>query len=308
MILLGGIPSETPLRMVADRLDHLGVDYRWFNQRHAGQYALAWEVVAGEVRGDLRLGEERRRLEDIVGVYIRLMDDRLLPELANEPDDSLVRRRCRALHNAFYNWCEVAPARVVNRAEPQGSNSSKPYQAQLIGRHGFWLPETLITNDPGLVGEFRRQHGEIIFKSMSGTRSIVRCLTDEDLDRLEEVRWCPVQFQAFVPGTNVRVHTVGTDAFATEVHSNVTDYRYAHQSGEQTVLRAAELPDEVMHACVRLAVDLDLPFAGIDLKVTPDGLVYCFEVNPSPAYSYFETHTHQPIALAVARYVAGFSP
>lgn len=305
MILLCGIPSETPLRMVADRLDHLSVEYRWFNQRRAGQYSLAWEVVAGEVRGELRLGEELLRLEDMVGVYTRLMDDRLLPELASEPEDSPARRRCRALHNAFFIWCEVAPARVVNRGEPQGSNASKPYQAQLIGNHGFWLPETLITNDPGLVGEFRRQHGEIIFKSISGTRSIVRCLTDEDLDRLDDIRWCPVQFQAFVPGTNVRVHTVGAEAFATEVQTNVTDYRYAHHPGEQTVLRATRLPDEVMDACLRLAADLELPFAGIDLKVTPDGRVYCFEVNPSPAYSYFEAHTDQPIALAVARYLAG---
>jgi hypothetical protein len=34
--------------------------------------------------------------------------------------------------------------------------------------------------------------------------------------------------------------------------------------------------------------------------------VYCFEVNPSPAYSYYESHTGQPISAALARYlVAG---
>jgi hypothetical protein len=36
-----------------------------------------------------------------------------------------------------------------------------------------------------------------------------------------------------------------------------------------------------------------------------DGGVYCFEVNPSPAYSYFQAHTHQPIAAAVARLLVG---
>jgi glutathione synthase/RimK-type ligase-like ATP-grasp enzyme len=293
--------------MVADRLDDLGAEYRWFNQRHARHYSLECEVVAGEVRGELRLGEELHRLEEIEGVYTRLMDDRLLPELAGEPEDSLARRRCRALHNAFFNWYEVAPARVVNRGAPQGSNSSKPYQAQLIRDQGFWLPETLITNDPQLVHTFRRQHGEIIFKSISGTRSIVRCLTDEDLHRLEDIRWCPVQFQAFVPGTNVRVHTVGTEAFVTEVETNVTDYRYVHHPSEQTTLHATRLPDEIIEACLRLAGNLGLPFAGIDLKLTSDGRVYCFEVNPSPAYSFFEAHTGQPIALALARYLVGIS-
>jgi hypothetical protein len=29
------------------------------------------------------------------------------------------------------------------------------------------------------------------------------------------------------------------------------------------------------------------------------------EANPCPAYSYYEAHTGQPIARAVARYLAG---
>jgi hypothetical protein len=307
MILLCGIASETPLRMVAGHLEALGLPYRWFNQRRVQDYALDWEVVAGAVRGELRLGDEVHRLEDIVGVYVRLMDDRILPELAGEPEGSPARLRCRAVHDALFNWYEVAPTRVVNPAEPQGSNSSKPYQAQLVVRHGFWAPETLITNEPELVREFQRQHGEVIFKSISGVRSIVRPMTDDDLRRLEHIRWCPVQFQAFVPGTNVRVHTIGKQAFATEIHTDVTDYRYAHRQDGQTSLRATELPDDVIAACLDLAADLRLPFTGIDLKVAPDGRVYCFEVNPSPAYSYFEANSEQPISLALARYLGGLA-
>ena len=47
------------------------------------------------------------------------------------------------------------------------------------------------------------------------------------------------------------------------------------------------------------------PSRGRDrLKLTPDQQVYCFEVNPSPAFSYYEAHTGQPIAQAIARYLA----
>lgn len=234
------------------------------------------------------------------------MDDRC-PSLRTSRADSAARRRCRALHDALFNWYEVAPGRVVNRAEPQGSNSSKPYQAQLILEHGFWVPETLITNDPDLVRQFRREHGEVVFKSISGSRSIVRKMTDDDLDRLDHIRWCPVQFQAFVPGTNVRVHTIGRQAIATEVRSDVTDYRYASHQGGTTSLAAAELSDDLVDGCLNLAADLRLPFAGIDLKLAPDGRVYCFEVNPSPGYSYYEANTGQPISLALARYLSGLA-
>jgi glutathione synthase/RimK-type ligase-like ATP-grasp enzyme len=56
--------------------------------------------------------------------------------------------------------------------------------------------------------------------------------------------------------------------------------------------------------CVQLATALELPFAGIDLKITPSDEVFCFEVNPSPGFSYFEHNTGQPIALAIARYLS----
>lgn len=304
MILLCGIPTEKPLAMVAEQLDALGTPYLFFNQRRAAAMAMEWEVVGGDVRGRLGLGEQSVELTEICGVYTRLMDDRALPELKGEAEGSWPRVHSRSLHDCLYRWYEVATARVVNRASPQGSNGSKPYQAQLIRRAGFSVPETLVTNQPELVRDFQREHGRVIYKSMSGVRSIVVELTEVDLERVDHVRWCPVQFQAFVPGTNVRVHTIGDDVFATRIDSDVTDYRYAGQQGGEAKLTATELPDDLTQACLALSAGLGLTFAGIDLKVTPDGQVFCFEVNPSPAFSYFELNSGQPIARAVARYLA----
>ena len=50
---------------------------------------------------------------------------------------------------------------------------------------------------------------------------------------------------------------------------------------------------------------LGLVFAGIDLRRATDGDWYCFEVNPSPRFSYYQQSTGQLIDLAVARYLAG---
>jgi glutathione synthase/RimK-type ligase-like ATP-grasp enzyme len=111
-------------------------------------------------------------------------------------EDDPQRTSCRNLFDTLTRWAEIAPARVVNRVAPMGSNFSKPYQAQLIQRYGFEVQETLITNDPELVREFRAKHGRVIYKLISGVRSIVQTLTDEDMDRLESIRWCPTQFQA----------------------------------------------------------------------------------------------------------------
>jgi D-alanine-D-alanine ligase-like ATP-grasp enzyme len=45
---------------------------------------------------------------------------------------------------------------------------------------------------------------------------------------------------------------------------------------------------------------MGLLLAGIDLRRTDDGEWCCFEVNPSPGFSFYEDHTGQPIAAAVA--------
>ena len=183
------------------------------------------------------------------------------------------------------------------------SNISKPYQAQLIRSCGFRIPETLVTNvnEPHLVREFFKEHRRVIYKSVSAVRSIVQELEESDFDRLEQIRWCPTQFQAFVPGTNVRVHVVGEHVFATAVESEATDYRYAAQQVEgMRKGREVELSQELSQCCKSLTKALGLVFAGIDLKITPDNQVFCFEVNPSPAFSYYESHTGQPISSAVA--------
>ena len=97
----------------------------------------------------------------MTGVYLRFMDDRELPELRGEPDESPARASSRAFHDLFGQWADIAPARVVNRYTAMGSNFSKPYQSQLIQAHGFAVPETLVTNEPDLVRAFAAEHGRL---------------------------------------------------------------------------------------------------------------------------------------------------
>jgi predicted ATP-grasp superfamily ATP-dependent carboligase len=306
MILLCGIPSEPPLALVAKALEENGTPYVMFNQRQFAACAISFEIGGGRVTGLLHIDGQGYPLDEIEGVYTRLMDYRRLPELEGVPESTEIFRYCALINDAITRWCEISPARIVNRMAPMGSNSSKPYQAQLIRRYGFAVPETLITNNPEHVLAFRDKHKRIIYKSISGVRSIVQTFEDADMARFPALRFCPTQFQQYVEGFDVRVHVVGEKAFATKIDSTATDYRYARaQAGEAAELTAMDIPDNVAEGCVKLASGLGLAFAGIDLKFAPDGNVYCFEVNPSPGYSYFESNSGQPIARAVADYLAG---
>jgi glutathione synthase/RimK-type ligase-like ATP-grasp enzyme len=305
-VLLCGIQSEGPLVRVREELEKMNAEVIMFNQRHFEQIDLDFQIANGVVTGNITVGGTRHNLEEISGVYMRLMDDRFIPEIRREVPNSYRRLYCRTLHDVLIRWCEIAPVRVVNRMQSMASNSSKPYQSQLIVQHGFNIPDTLITNDPAIVRDFAKKHGKVIYKSMSGMRSIVQILEEKDLCRLQNIRWCPVQFQKFVDGTNVRVHSIGDQVFATSLFTDATDYRYAHRAGyNNPEMKEVNLSSELSQRCIGLSKSLGLDFAGIDLKIASDGRVYCFEVNPSPAFNYYEAGAGQPIANAVAKYLTG---
>jgi glutathione synthase/RimK-type ligase-like ATP-grasp enzyme len=243
-------------------------------------------------------------------MFLRLMDDRLLPGVAGLPPGAPERARSRRLHELVLRFADLAPGRILNRPTDSASNHSKPYQAQLIRAAGFDIPETLITNEPATAREFMERTwstgGNVIYKSVSGVRSIVRRVEERDLARLDRIRWCPTQFQRQVAGTDIRVHVVDETALAASIVSEATDYRYAaRDAGAEPEIAACELDADVRTRCIALARRLNLPLAGIDLRLTPEGRHVCFEVNPSPAFSFYERRAGLPIASTIARYLAG---
>ena len=303
MIILAGIPSETPLQMVGDELKSLNSEFIYLNQREFEDISLDFCIENKEINGTLQIRSNRYELNELSGIYIRFMDENFLPEIENEPLGSERRTKCRSLHESIFLFCEIAPCRVVNRMSSMGSNSSKPYQAQIIRSHGFNIPETLISNEPKSVLEFKSRFEKIVYKSISSVRSIVQVLGQEDLERLKFISWCPVQFQEYIEGLNVRVHVIGDKVFATSIESDFTDYRYAAKFGADTKLKPYDLDHEVSEKCISLSKDLELDFTGIDLKIKPNKEIFCFEVNPSPAYNFYESNAHQPIARCLAEYL-----
>jgi glutathione synthase/RimK-type ligase-like ATP-grasp enzyme len=250
------------------------------------------------------LGKEHHTLESFSGAYVRLIDYGGLPRLRAAARDWPERLHCERLHRLLDAWLEVSPARIVNRSGPMGSNFSKPKQLQRIAKQGFEVPETIITNDPELATDFINKHQRVIYKSISSNRSIVRLVEQEDLRRLEQILWCPTQFQVWIEGVDVRVHTVGSTVYACRIDSDAVDYRYARQQGHHAEFCEIELPEGLAQRCLDLAHAFGLLFSGIDLRLTPDSRTFCLEVNPSPAFSYYEQLTGQPISRSLAHFLS----
>lgn len=301
MILVCGGLADRVTELVCARLVDCGYPYRLLDLgTYPAGFELKWHWQDSSPKGYIAGPDWHLDLDQLTGVFVRYLglEGRVppsniapgaVPAMYSEHDAGLTA------------LLEDLPCAVVNRLGGGMSNNSKAYQALLVRECGLLTPPTLVTNDPEAAHSFYQDcQGEVIFKSLSGVRSIVRRVGPDQLARLALLRNGPAQLQAFISGVNVRVHTVGDQLFATRVHSEAVDYRYASREGCKVEMESTTLPPAIAESCVRLAHQLDLLLTGIDLKETPDGDYYCFEVNPSPGFLYYEQYTGQPISTALA--------
>ncbi len=294
MILIVGSGQDSCIQSVAETAYDVGVEHRFIDFLTVDHDELLIEIGPNATSGRAQVAGEVFELGDVSAVYAR-------------PLDVGRSQRAKGFIDAITQWLDLVDALVVNRPLSMRSNASKPFQAQLIAAAGFAVPDTLVTNDPDAVRAFHAAHGRVIFKSTSGIRSIVRELEGDFETTLPRVRALPTQFQEYVAGDDVRVHVVGDAVFATEMTTAAIDYRYARRDGTEVTHRAIDIEDELAERCRALSTLLELPLCGIDLRRRADGTFVCFEVNPMPAFSYYEANAGQPIARALVDFLAGKS-
>jgi len=287
MILIWGATSDEPVAAVLDALAEQSAAVAHLD--NGALQSLQYDFIIGpHPQGWLEIGGSRIEVGKISGAYLRPEPQR--PGAAT------------AAAAALLSVLQTHSATIINRPAAGRSNHAKPFQLTALAAAGFRTPDTLVTSDPTAARAFLNRHRRIVYKSISGIRSVVAtiALGDTSSERLDRLGHGPVQLQQWIDGTDVRVHIVGERWFATTIASDATDYRYAGTSGRPAELTACELPETLGRQLVAVTRAMGFLVSGVDLRRTPSGEWYCFEVNPSPGFSYYETHTGQPIAAAIA--------
>jgi glutathione synthase/RimK-type ligase-like ATP-grasp enzyme len=301
MILVAGIMPDGMVELMCARLEYMEYEYLFLDElRFPGDFNVTWSVCRHGVAGYIEGPSGRIGLDDITGVYARYVQHKgPAREGMSESEEHFIQAEYQA---SLISLFDAMPCVVVNRVKASTSNDSKLYQQKMAASFGFLTPRTLVTTLPEEAEAFYHACNQrVIYKSVSSVRSIVRRLKDDDIARLTSVRNCPTQFQEWVEGVDIRVHTVGEDVFATELVSEASDYRYASRSGASLTATAIEIPQDIAAACIAMTKSVGLIVAGIDLRRTADNRYYCFEMNPSPGFLFYERATGQPISEAVAK-------
>jgi glutathione synthase/RimK-type ligase-like ATP-grasp enzyme len=304
VILLWGVPGDLPMDRVRAALGARRAPVAFLDQRYGPVQELRVELHDGALTGTLvQRGGLAIDLSEVRAAYLRpVATDQAC--FFEGPDDPR-RAAVEALELAMLAWADCTHATVINRPAAMAANNAKPYQLAMIAHAGFDVPQTIVTTTPDIVRAFAQRHGRVIYKSVSGVRSIVHRLDVTDLERIGCVANCPTQFQEYIPGTDVRVHVVGDSVFATAIECAEDDYRYAGRVHAEVRQRSLDLPATMAERCCRMVREMDLLLAGIDLRRTPDGRWVCFEVNPSPAFPYYDREVPGRIEAAIAALLLG---
>lgn len=287
MILVWGSIPDSPTARVLEALKAMAAPVVLVEpeQLHRAHVDVAFSP---EPSGRIELDGSRIDVAAVRGFFLRPLEAQVESAAS------------RAASDALFGLAATMIGCVVNRPGASRANHSKPYQAQLIMRAGFEAADTLVTTDVAAAQAFLSEHDTVVYKSVSGVRSIVARMGAAEATRLGERTFGPVQLQAFVPGVDVRVHVVGTRWFACSARSAAVDYRYAAQQGASVELEPFELPSDVGERLVSMVEAMGLRVAGVDLRWAPGDHWVCLEVNPSPGFPWYEDATDHPIAVAIA--------
>lgn len=188
-ILLRGLNRDQPMAAVLAQLRRLGAPVHFLDQRRVLDTTV--RVDAGPFsRTVVTVADDEFDLEQVRAAYLRPHDSTQLPALRAVPASSAEWRHAADVDQVLNAWSDRTAAYVLNRPEAAAGNASKPFQLRAIAATGFFVPTTLVTNDPEQVEAFVREHGDVIVKSTSGVRSRVRRVRPGDAARFAPMCGC----------------------------------------------------------------------------------------------------------------------
>lgn len=198
----------------------------------------------------------------------------------------------------------------MNPREADEAAHHKPYQWSIAQQLGLTLPRTLVTTDALAARRFIEglRPGKVVFKAFLAAIQEwreTRLVEQEDLDRLDLVRFSPVIFQEYIAGVDLRITMVGDEIFAAEIDVRNTSYEYdMRMTVDEGIVKGVELPRAVQDKLRQLQHRLRLVYGAIDMRRTERGDYVFLEVNPAGQWLFVEQRTGLPISKAMATYLS----
>jgi glutathione synthase/RimK-type ligase-like ATP-grasp enzyme len=299
MILVCGRIADPVTCFFCTRLDQLRTDYRLLD---LSSYPTAYQIVyyreCNKVFGTISGPGWSLLIGDLTGVFVRNLEPDNSTSASSETRAQRVALEAEKDLGLDSIWAAL-DCPVANPPSSLWSNHSKPYQTLFIRGGQLQIPKTLITSDEAEAERFyEAANGRVIYKSMGARSRGTHRFSLNKMSELVSAGNAPLQLQEEVPGVDIRLHVVRDRVFATKVYCRETDYRLADSKSLR--LETTTVPASIAAECIRITNEFGLLLSGIDLRETPDGRYFFFEVNTAPGFAFYEERTGQQISAALS--------
>jgi glutathione synthase/RimK-type ligase-like ATP-grasp enzyme len=191
-------------------------------------------------------------------------------------------------------------------------NNDKLNQLVLAQASGLRIPKTIFTNDAAAIKGFSHEcnndivaklHGSLS-KSMTGNSAFFPTtrLTESDLDRMDDLAYCPMIFQEYIPKAyELRIVYADGEFFTGKImyeKEEATDWRRTQQQTFQW--QHYELPFTIKERLTNLMNRLGLHFGALDMIRHKEGDYVFLEVNPQGEWGMLQRDLGYPIGETIA--------
>lgn len=214
---------------------------------------------------------------------------------------------------ALYGMLHSAAARWMNHPRNADQARLKPWQLRVAHLSGFAVPPTVFTTAPRLAREFAEEYRDVVVKSASGpppgdpALTLPTTLIGPDAD-FSAVAAGPALLQKYIlKRADIRLTCVGSRLFAARKTAgrDQVDGRYGDTGHAWKPVPVPDRIGKAVHEYVGLA---GLAYAAFDFAEDEDGIWWFLECNQGGQFGFVELETGQPIAEAVALWLAQRGP
>jgi glutathione synthase/RimK-type ligase-like ATP-grasp enzyme len=179
---------------------------------------------------------------------------------------------------------------------------NKLLQLRAAQRAGMRIPATLVSQDPSRIRGFCGAHAGAIIKPLRsrGELAVTAVASAELLAHDDVLALAPAIYQECIPGDrHLRITMFGDRCYAALIEARELDWRV-----DVSVPFSAYEPSQELEAAMQDVLrSLGLVMGIFDFKLTPEGDIVFFEVNPQGQFLFVEGLCKMPIAESLADYL-----
>ncbi|MEV7341997.1 ATP-grasp ribosomal peptide maturase [Streptomyces sp. NPDC093544] len=272
-----------------------------------GKAVLSADYAHGDFDGYLSVNGHVLSMGGLRSVWVRRPGEPAAH--AADPSPWLTAETRQALFGMLYS----ASTRWMNHPRSAEQARHKPWQLRIAHTSGFAVPPTIITTAPRVAKQFVEEYRDVVVKSASGPPpgdppvALPTTLIGPDTD-FSGVAAGPALLQQYIPKrADIRLTSVGSRLFAARktAEPEQIDGRFG-DTGH--AWEPVAVPGRIARAVHEYLSSAGLAYAAFDFAEDKEGVWWFLEGNQGGQFGFVELETGQPIAEAVALWLAQRRP